>query len=232
MLAEAPRYRYTGQGVEWPQGCLQWALYPIVTQAISRTLFIWPSYCAVCQYNLGCHQTSVDAAMCVQLLACFGAHLSEALFGEGRKPSQLLSIARDWWLPWALPHMPISHSFSCAPPFIPIQIPTVTVMQCRCWRSGLFLVVLKVSCNSKLPRLTFRQLLLYLSSIWICCGHWETSLRWMEQRVCLGSYDFVCSKWFEYSKSQHPACSCQISKEKKNHPEILRLMKSPKFIQW
>lgn len=128
--------------------------------------------------------------------------------------------------------LPISHSFSCAPPSIPIQIPTVTVMQCRCWRSGLFLVVLKVSCNSKLPRLTFRQLLLYLSSIWICCGHWETSLGWMEQRVCLGPYDFVCSKRFEYSKSQHPACSCQISKEKKNHPEILRLMKSPKFIQW
>lgn len=61
--------------------------------------------------------------------------------------------------------MPISHSLHCAAPFIPIQMPIVTVVQCRCWKSVLFLVVLKVSCNSKLPCLTFHQLLLYLCSI-------------------------------------------------------------------
>lgn len=95
VLAEAPRYRYTGQGVEWPQGCLQWALYPIVTQAISRTLFIWPSYCAVCQYNLGCHQTSVDSPMCVQLLACFWCTPFRG-FIWGRKEAVIAALHCTW----------------------------------------------------------------------------------------------------------------------------------------
>lgn len=216
MLAEAPRYRYTGQGVEWPQGCLQRALYRIVTQAISRALFIWPRYC-VCQYDLGRRQTSVGSATCVQLLTCFWCTPFRG-FIWGRKPSRLFAIAHDCWLLWALPQIPISHSFPCASPFIPIQITIVTVMQCRCWKSVLFLVVLKVSCNSKLLPLTFHQLLLYLCSIWICCGHWETSFGWMEQRVCLGPYDFVCLKWYEYSKS--PASSLLLSnfKGKKKLP--------------
>lgn len=209
MLAEAPRYRYTGQGVEWPQGCLQWALYPFVTQAISRALFIWPPYCAVSVQHRASPNFCRFSHVCL-VANWLLVHTFQRLYLEGRKPSQLFSIARDWGL---LPQMPISYSFPCAAPFIPYKYRVWQL--CSAGAGNQFFFSLSLKCHAILSFLAWPSAnsFIYVVYKYVVDTGRPRSGEWNKGYASVPMTLYVSSD-LNIAKAQHPACSCKISKEK------------------
>lgn len=225
MLAEAPRYRYTGQGVEWPQGCLQRALYRIVTQAISRALFIWPSYC-VCQYDLGRRQTSVGSATCVQLLTCFWCTPFRGfIWGrkEGRKPSRLFSIARDWWRFGLFLRYPFLTPFPVLLLSFPYKYRLWPLCSAGAGNQLFFSLSLKYhAILSFFPWPSTNSFFIYVVYGYVVDTGRPHSGEWNKECALVPMTLYVWSD-MNIAKAQHPACSCQISKEKKKPPRNTKI---------